>query len=101
LAHYGRETQRFWLHRVPKTATGVDRRINLTFRRMIRSNRPCDRKGYADKDIEDCIIRRSRLDWTIVHPTILTNGPRTEPIACCSIGAIVKLTRAFCARRQP
>ena len=23
------------------------------------------------------IIRRSRLDWTNVRPTILTNGPRT------------------------
>ena len=31
------ETQRFWLHRVPKTTTAVDRRINLTFRRMIQS----------------------------------------------------------------
>jgi alkylated DNA repair dioxygenase AlkB len=31
------ETQRFWLHRVPKTATAVERRINLTFRRMIQS----------------------------------------------------------------
>ena len=30
-------TQRFWLHRVPKTTTAVDRRINLTFRRMIQS----------------------------------------------------------------
>ncbi|MGH8594245.1 MAG: alpha-ketoglutarate-dependent dioxygenase AlkB family protein [Gammaproteobacteria bacterium] len=30
------ETQRFWLHQVPKTATIVERRINLTFRRMIQ-----------------------------------------------------------------
>ena len=29
------ETQRFWLHQVPKTRTVVGRRINLTFRRMI------------------------------------------------------------------
>jgi alkylated DNA repair dioxygenase AlkB len=28
-------TQRFWLHQVPKTASPVDPRINLTFRRMI------------------------------------------------------------------
>ncbi|MEJ2374413.1 MAG: NAD(P)H-binding protein [Pseudolabrys sp.] len=32
---------------------------------------------YADKDVQERIIRRSRLDWTIVRPTILTNGPRT------------------------
>jgi len=32
---------------------------------------------YADKDVQERIIRRSRLDWTIVRPTILTNGNRT------------------------
>jgi NAD(P)H-binding len=32
---------------------------------------------YADKDLQERVIRRSRLDWTIVRPTILTNGPRT------------------------
>ena len=32
---------------------------------------------YADKDAQERIIRRSRLDWTIVRPTVLTNGPRT------------------------
>jgi putative NADH-flavin reductase len=32
---------------------------------------------YADKDVQERIIRRSRLDWTIVRPTILTNAPRT------------------------
>src|SRR6516225_428077 len=29
------ETQRFWIHQVPKTTAPVGRRINLTFRRMI------------------------------------------------------------------
>jgi putative NADH-flavin reductase len=33
---------------------------------------------YADKDVQERIIRRSHLDWTIVRPTILTNGPRTK-----------------------
>ncbi|MGA7428370.1 MAG: SDR family NAD(P)-dependent oxidoreductase [Rhodoplanes sp.] len=33
---------------------------------------------YADKDVQERIIRRSQLDWTIVRPTILTNGPRTK-----------------------
>ena len=32
---------------------------------------------YADKDAQEWIIRRSRLDWTIVRPTILTDGRRT------------------------
>jgi putative NADH-flavin reductase len=32
---------------------------------------------YADKDTQERIVRRSRLDWTIVRPVILTNGPRT------------------------
>jgi alkylated DNA repair dioxygenase AlkB len=31
------ETQRFWLHQVPKTAAAVAPRVNLTFRRMILS----------------------------------------------------------------
>ena len=32
------ETQRFWLHQVPKTTAIVGRRINLTFRRMIQAS---------------------------------------------------------------
>src|SRR5262245_54720932 len=32
------ETQRFWLHQVPKTTAAVGRRINLTFRRMIQAS---------------------------------------------------------------
>jgi alkylated DNA repair dioxygenase AlkB len=31
------ETQRLWLHQVPKTTVAVERRINLTFRRMIQA----------------------------------------------------------------
>jgi uncharacterized protein YbjT (DUF2867 family) len=33
---------------------------------------------YADKDAQEWIIRQSRLDWTIVRPTVLTTGPRTR-----------------------
>jgi putative NADH-flavin reductase len=36
------------------------------------------RPVYADKDVQERIIRRSRLDWTIVRPTILTNGPKSR-----------------------
>jgi putative NADH-flavin reductase len=32
---------------------------------------------YADKDVQERMIRQSQLEWTIVRPTILTNGPRT------------------------
>jgi putative NADH-flavin reductase len=32
---------------------------------------------YDDKDEQERIIRMSQLDWTIVRPVILTNGPRT------------------------
>jgi putative NADH-flavin reductase len=32
---------------------------------------------YADKDAQEWIIRRSELDWTIVRPTILTDGRHT------------------------
>jgi alkylated DNA repair dioxygenase AlkB len=33
----GGETQRFWIHQVPKTTVAVGLRINLTFRRMIHA----------------------------------------------------------------
>ncbi|HMO79165.1 MAG TPA: SDR family oxidoreductase [Pyrinomonadaceae bacterium] len=32
---------------------------------------------YADKEIQERQIRESSLDWTIVRPAALTNGPRT------------------------
>jgi putative NADH-flavin reductase len=32
---------------------------------------------YADKDAQEWIIRRRRLDWTIVRPSVLTTGPGT------------------------
>ncbi|MDZ7791595.1 MAG: SDR family NAD(P)-dependent oxidoreductase [Xanthomonadales bacterium] len=32
-------------------------------------------RAYADKGIQEEIVKRSGLDWTIVRPTILTNGP--------------------------
>ncbi len=34
-------------------------------------------RAYEDKDVQEQIIRRSGLDWVIVRPVILTNGPRT------------------------
>src|SRR5215210_6937880 len=32
---------------------------------------------YADKDRQEALVKGSDLDWTIVRPTLLTNGPRT------------------------
>lgn len=32
---------------------------------------------YADKQAGEQALRRSELDWTIVHPTTLADGPRT------------------------
>jgi len=34
-------------------------------------------RAYADKSVQEKIIERSGLDWTIVRPTILTNGSAT------------------------
>ena len=33
---------------------------------------------YDDKDLQERIIRRSKLDWVIVRPVILTYGPKTN-----------------------
>jgi putative NADH-flavin reductase len=34
-------------------------------------------RAYADKDIQERLIRDSELDWTIVRPGVLTNGRST------------------------
>jgi len=34
-------------------------------------------RAYADKDVQEKLIERSGLDWTIVRPAILTNGRAT------------------------
>jgi uncharacterized protein YbjT (DUF2867 family) len=36
---------------------------------------------YDDKDVQERIVRRSKLDWVIVRPVILTDGPKVTPIA--------------------
>jgi len=33
---------------------------------------------YADKEAGEAAIARSTLDWTILYPTGLTNGPKTD-----------------------
>lgn len=34
-------------------------------------------RAYDDKDVQEWLVRDSRLDWVIARPGILTNGPRT------------------------
>jgi putative NADH-flavin reductase len=34
-------------------------------------------RAYADKDVQEQLIRASDLDWTIVRPGVLTNGRAT------------------------
>ena len=34
-------------------------------------------RAYDDKDIQEHLIRESRLEWVIVRPGVLTNGKRT------------------------
>jgi hypothetical protein len=36
------------------------------------------RHVFADKERQEAIIRATPLDWTIVQPAALTNGPLTE-----------------------
>jgi putative NADH-flavin reductase len=36
------------------------------------------KRVYDDKDIQEWIVRSSGLDWTIVRPGMLTNGPATD-----------------------
>lgn len=35
------------------------------------------RNIYADKEVQERFIQKTNLDWTIVRPAGLTNGPRT------------------------
>jgi putative NADH-flavin reductase len=32
---------------------------------------------FQDKEVQESLVRASKLDWIIVRPAILTNGPRT------------------------
>ena len=35
------------------------------------------KRVYDDKDVQEQMVRQSGLDWTIVRPTLLNNGPAT------------------------
>ncbi len=34
-------------------------------------------RAYADKSVQEALIKHSALDWTIARPGVLTGGPRT------------------------
>ena len=34
-------------------------------------------RAYDDKNLQEKLIKESKLDWTIARPGLLTNGPRT------------------------
>jgi putative NADH-flavin reductase len=36
------------------------------------------RHAFADSEVQEELIRRSRTDWTIARPATLTDGPRTD-----------------------
>jgi NAD(P)H-binding len=46
-----------------------------------------NRRVYDHKDVQERIVRRSKLDWVIVRPVILTNGPKTNAYRAWSIRA--------------
>jgi len=35
------------------------------------------RQNFSDKERQEAVLRASSLEWTIVRPAALTNGPRT------------------------
>jgi uncharacterized protein YbjT (DUF2867 family) len=50
-----------------------------------------------DKTAGEDALRASGLDWTIVYPTRLTNGPKTEPTVVpetTKVGVLHKISRA-------
>jgi putative NADH-flavin reductase len=57
---------------------------------------------YADKATGEAHLRRSQLDWTLVYPATLTNGPRTgqyrigEQLALRGIPTVSRADVAHC-----
>ena len=55
------------------------------------------RQIFADKAKADAMLRQSGLDWTLVYPTVLTNGPRTNTYRVgekLAMKAMPKISRA-------
>jgi putative NADH-flavin reductase len=54
------------------------------------------RHVFADKERQEAIIRATALDWTIVQPAALTNGPRTGTyrVGACAGRLFPRISRA-------
>ena len=54
------------------------------------------RHVFADKERQDAIIRATSLEWTIVQPAALTNGPRTGTyrVGTCAGRLFPRVSRA-------
>lgn len=54
------------------------------------------RHVFADKERQEAVIRAGALDWTIVQPAALTNGPRTGTyrVGSCAGRLFPKVSRA-------
>jgi putative NADH-flavin reductase len=56
------------------------------------------RHVFADKERQEGIVQATRLEWTIVQPAALTNGPRTERYrvgeSACSGRLFPRISRA-------
>ena len=55
------------------------------------------RQIFADKAKADAMLRASRLEWTLVYPTLLTNGARTGSYRagdCLPMKGMPKISRA-------
>jgi putative NADH-flavin reductase len=63
---------------------------------------------YDDKDVQEWIIRRSKLDWVIARPVILTDGPKTTAYRAlvdprdwtCGFISRADVETPFCIRRR-
>lgn len=54
---------------------------------------------YAAKEVADAAVRASGLDWTLVYPTRLTDGPATDRILTVeSFSGVGRISRADVAR---
>ena len=51
---------------------------------------------FVDKEIGEKYLKQSNLEWTLVHPVILTNGPKSGVYKSGEIivGAFPKISRA-------
>ncbi|MGE5603262.1 MAG: NAD(P)-dependent oxidoreductase [Nitrososphaerales archaeon] len=89
-----------WQHAVPRlvcvTAMGVGEsrsQLGQTFAWLAVDLR----ESLAEKEAQEQVARASGLDWIIVRPGALTDGPRTGAYRCVTVPAVA-LPRALISR---